>query len=262
MPPFSFSPLCAQWLDGHAVPDGLTADAYERLGGEGRAVLKLCIARLHRLWGEQPLDECTEKRLAPDFSVISQVAPSPYALLVCEASYAHPAALLAAVMPAILAGVEEILPCFVHCGDGAAMPPAAPLLAALELAGVERAFHTSATECEEFLRLLLNENPSGSMVYMGGGSLGGAFAPIAYTGGVRCCFLTSPPRYLPVDSDNAVEQRFGPALPANVSVSVEEGSPADRERLFLRLDPAHAHVWVWPDLSPSWFRTRHMTLKS
>ena len=103
---------CDAWLDAHEVDDSLIARAYESVGGQGRAILKKNIARIHRLWGELPPREQLSRRFSRDFCRDLDDQPVSCALICCPAAFSHPAPLLAAVMPAVLAGVQSILPCF------------------------------------------------------------------------------------------------------------------------------------------------------
>lgn len=265
----------ADWLNAHVVPDDAMAEAYESLGNEGRAVLKKCIARLYRLWGEMPLRQQNSTRFSEDFCVEVNDVPSPYALFICEASYASPAALLAALMPAVLAGVGNLLPCFVPdensgahgdtAGSDTCLPVAAPLLAALELAGVERAFCASTEQSEKLLSLLYEEEGPGCLVILGKGSFGHGPILAAHEKGLNSRSLCHSLRYYDSARETPMihcfrqEPREG--LAGADRDKVDNRGPEASE-IFLHLDAEHAGVWVWPDLSPAWFRSRQMLLTS
>ena len=245
-------------LAHYALPDEVMGEAYEALGDRGRAVFKLCIARLHRLWGELAPGEISDRRLAPDFRVVTEELPVDFALFVCEASYRHPAALLAGVMPAILAGVEELFPCFVSGNEGELPRP--ELLAAMELAGVERCFSLPADDSAEFARWLREAAAGGCLVVFGQRSFGGDYALAAHHSGLACCSFTSAPVFTCLGDGRLMRQGFENLLPGNAPLPQESGAGEGRSGGALQLDEEHADVWVWPDLSPAWFRRRGMRL--
>lgn len=280
----SSAAACTDWLDAHAIPDARLGAAYESLGNNGRAALKQCIARLHSIWGELPSRLSSDTRYGPDFRLVTEETPADFALVVCAAAYPHPAALLAAVMPAVLGGVEDILPCFVRTdaragvqADTQGSPPAAPLpatplsvtalsaaplLAAMELAGIERCFAARADECGELLRMLDAARPGGRLVILGPPGFCADLCLEAHSLGVACRSFNTPPRFERAGSGGLVEQRFGEALPENIPVPLETAAGEKKGQPLLRLDEKHEHVWLWPDLSPAWFRNRRMSFSS
>lgn len=257
-------PSSTTWLDAHALDDDAFAGAYESLHARERAVLKKCIARLYQVWGELPSREDRTRTFTQGFGLEESSAPVPYVLLLCESFYASPAALLAALLPALLAGVEPVLPCFVPTAktDEDARPVWAPLLAALELAGVERAFYAREASIQEFFQGLGDRGPDGRLVLLGGPSFGQNIALEAHRKGVPCRSLTRPSRYFSARLNEAAEQFFR-SRPGEDSIP--ESLPAsdeDVEGLFLSLDAAHEDIWFWPCLGPDWFRTKRMRFYS
>lgn len=250
-------PALARWMDEHAIPDETLGAAYEALGDKGRATLKLCIARMHRIWGEPSQSERSDRRYAPDFRLISEESPAPYALVVCPAGYRSPAAFLAAVMPAVLAGVERVLPCFLDEENGA--PPTPSLMAAMELAGVERCFHPPHRQILALLNLLCDKAPGGRIVLLGDFSCAGDLALAALSKGLSCRSYPQLPVFKCASTGLLMEQNFGQALPEN-RLAAPQPDAAEQDRL--TLDEAHANVWLWPDLSPAWFRNRRLRLTS
>lgn len=228
------------WLDAHALDDACVGAAYESVSARERAALKLCIARLHAIYGESAARERRRRCFRQGFCLEEEEVPAPFALVVCEAAYRWPSAFLAAVMPALLAGVTRVLPCFLPSGrdaDGCAEPRAS-LLAALELAGVERSFTAGEEEAQSLLRDLAREEEGGCLVLLGERSFAESLLLTAHRSGVAGIPLVRPPL---------------------------AGAHAPREGLrtdFLFLDAAHHFVWVWPDLPPSCFRRRRMRLFS
>jgi hypothetical protein len=213
--------LHTAWIREHALEDSLWDAAYERLDAGVRSRLKLCVARLHALWGERPLGRRLSLSLAGGFTAAWEWTPVPYALILCPANLEHPDRLLAACLPPLLAGVRRVLPCFL----APARPPLAPLLAALELAGLEQAVLASRRETLEGLALMRESLGVGRLLFLGRRSRGESFVLAAYRLGIPCLALTG-------DEGNA------PAL-----------------------DAAHEGVWVWPDLGPEWFYRRSVALE-
>lgn len=222
------------WLRGHALDEGVQAAAYERVGGQGRASLKKCIARLYRIWGQDNASEEHSRCFCEGFGLRTRSAPAAFAIVACECGCPSPAAFLAALMPAILAGVGAVHPCFLSSGSAQTATPAAPLLAALELAGLEQSYAASENSLLKAMEAGRAGAGEGRLVLLGGRGFGEGPALFALRAGMPVQSLTPPP-------DNAAGER-------------DEGAP------FLSLDGAHEDVWVWPSLPPDWFRTKRMAL--
>ena len=252
-------------LEAHAVDDARMAEAYESLDAASRAVLKKCIARLYRIWGERP--ERAVSLNCPDrsFCLECEDRPADTAVIVCEAGYRHPAAFLAALMPAVLSGARLLLPLFLSPGTAAPLPdartaalPSAPLLAALELAGVERAYFLDEDAVLECVRelppdtarlLLIGEKPFGQRLVLH-----------AHSVGLACRSFVLPPKYHNERPDQNKERSFE-ARPSGETADEPALSDGFRQA-FLRLDAGHEHMWIWPDLDPDWFRLRRMRVYS
>lgn len=253
--PFSFP----DWLDDHAVDDARMGEAYESLDAQSRSALKTCIARLHRVWGESPDLFRTLSCPRQGFCLEREDRPAEAAVIACAADYRHPAAFLAAIMPAVLAGVRALLPVFVLPAalDGREPLPAGPLLAALELAGVERAVildEEAALSLARELRpersrlLLLGEKPFGERLIL-----------YAHSAGLACRSFFQAPWYWSERLNRAepllsiVENASG-GQKGDFSVS---GDAADYP---VRLDADHENLWLWPDLELNWFRLQRARL--
>lgn len=269
------------WRDAHRLDDALFAAAYDALNGRERASLKKCIARLHRVWGERPEAQSATRRYAEGFCLTENRAPAAFALIACPVDCASPAALLAALLPALLAGVRTLLPCFIRPENGdahaqksspapkkgravsslpgappGALPgllPDAPLLAALELAGVEEAFCLDAAQLADCLATLGPEAVRGRLLLLGQANFCRKAASQALSVGLVCRALPAPPLYFSLERSAASEQRFAPAA----AVPPHE---ADESLLTVALDQEHEDVWIWPDLGPDWFLNRRMRL--
>lgn len=275
----SFS--CPDWLEAHALDDAAMGRAYENLGAASRAVLKTCIARLHQIWGESPDRSLSLRCPRQGFCLEREDRPAEAAVIVCASDYRHPTAFLAALMPAVLGGVRTVLPLFTPSSDAACShrtarapgsgqkaafspdreaPPPDPLLAALELAGVERAY---LLDEEAALALLQELRPeTGRLVLLGERPFAQSLVLHAHAVGLACRSFLRPPRYW--------NERLGRILtldfPAGRAFSgPEEESPEHGPEGFepcVRLDAAHEALWIWPDLEPDWFRPRRARLFS
>ena len=253
--PFSFP----DWLDEHAVDDARMGEAYESLDAQSRSALKACIARLHRIWGESP--DLSRSLSCPrqGFCLEREDRPAEAAVIACAADYRHPAAFLAAIMPAVLAGVRELLPAFVlpAASAGRESLPAAPLLAALELAGVERAVILDEEAALSLVRelrpersrlLLLGEKPFGERLILH-----------AHNAGLACRSFFQAPLYW--------SERLNRAEPLASAAEKTPGGPkggpcasGEASDYPVRLDADHENLWIWPDLEPNWFRLQRVRL--
>jgi hypothetical protein len=133
------SGLVRERFESALIPDERFAEAYAEVADQRRALLKTCIARLWEWFGPcRASEELAVRRWRQGF--VSRTSTRPRAA--CAVFFppsVGPAALLAALVPARALGVGEVLA--VCCGGE---PPAAPVLTApvltaLELAGVEDA---------------------------------------------------------------------------------------------------------------------------
>ncbi|MGE4505333.1 MAG: hypothetical protein AB7D51_08280 [Desulfovibrionaceae bacterium] len=133
------SGLVRERFESALIPDERFAEAYAEVPDQRRALLKTCIARLWEWFGPcRASEELVVRRWRQGF--VSRTSKRPRAA--CAVFFTPsvgPAALLAALVPARALGVGEVLA--VCCGGE---PPAAPVLTALELAGVEDALLLSA----------------------------------------------------------------------------------------------------------------------
>ena len=137
--PFSSSAASVRtppaWLDALRPDDELAASAYENTPAHLRALLKSAVAFYFHLWGEAPAEETRRVRSsAAGFAWARAESPVSWTLAVLDPAHASPARLLAALLPAVLAGVEPVL---IVCPDH---PPLPVQSVALELAGLENLY--------------------------------------------------------------------------------------------------------------------------
>jgi hypothetical protein len=116
------------------VDDALFAAAYGESSDGERALMKTCIARLYDWYGPRKDTACeVARRWRGGFSSVGRAAPADVALVLFDEAFVSPARLLAALVPAIACGVQNVLAVRMDGrGDWAN-----PLLTAMELAGQE-----------------------------------------------------------------------------------------------------------------------------
>lgn len=123
------------WLDAVRQPDEKQAAAYEACPSDFRAGLKTAIAFAFHLWGESA--SCFETRLENSHSGFAHTLscrPAAWTLALLSPNYISPARFIAAILPAIMAGVGKILIASLNTA------PSSALCAAIELAGLEDIF--------------------------------------------------------------------------------------------------------------------------
>lgn len=127
------------WLEAARQPDEAQAAAYEACPAEFRASLKTAIAFTFHLWGESAGE--TGIRLDnphSGFTHLRFTRPASWVFALLSPEYASPARFIAAVLPAVLAGVTTIIIASPETS------PAPALCAAFELAGLEDIFILSS----------------------------------------------------------------------------------------------------------------------
>ncbi len=126
------------------------ARAYEAASAAQLARLKTAVAFQFHWHGEAPLEARRSERGTRGFAHEAAECPVPWALAVLDPAHSAPARLLAALLPAVLAGVRRIL---ILCP---ALPSPANCVA-LEIAGLEDVFVTPDTMPLALLRKLAAE---------------------------------------------------------------------------------------------------------
>lgn len=146
------------WLEPWRVPDHALAQAYNTVSALQRAQLKTALAFQFELCQRvQPdLVSHSQHNARTGFDVSVEKRPLPWALAVVDSAFASPARLLAALTPALLAGVPQVLVAFIK---NSAQPIPAAILVALELAGLEDLFELSEEQCRMLLSKCMEQNP-------------------------------------------------------------------------------------------------------
>lgn len=260
-----------QAMERGRVGDAAFARAYARVPDLDRARIKTGIAAVFAACGgPMPRLRRSEAVLGHDLVLTRSDAPLDFAVIVCGPRFASPSRLVAAVLPALCAGVPEVAAVRV----GGAWPQ--ELLVALELCGVE-------TACRLGPRALAGVWPQ--LVAKGSGALvllDGAPRPaLAACPGIVLHEATTRGRALVADGlkerldrealafaqpdlefvDAASLAGDAPGALAKDAISeydavyVGDGAdPAFAEAASLRLGPGRETFWLWPQLPPGAFR--------
>ncbi len=160
--------LLPEWLADKAVDDELFAHAYESCSNAQRGWLKKTISLHFALAGEAPAQYSLQMEF-PRLGVRSACFkhPADWCVLLLPQDVASPVRALAAVVPAMLAGVRELIVVRQTRDDVAPGPEwPAGLLVGLELAGVRRIFDLSPQETAELLQRLLEGECSGRILML------------------------------------------------------------------------------------------------
>ena len=289
------------------VDDAAFAAAYEATGDVDRAHLKTCIARLHVLYGAAGGAGAGDLRAArtairwrQGFTSLEHSTPCAWALVCVDAAWASAPRLLAAVLPALFAGVGNVAVLRVG-GDG---PWPAPVLAALELAGQEVVADLTADALPALLEALAasggaagRDGAGGRLVSLGehpdgisarARSLGVSVwrdGPAPVIGivedadaivlsdrlnvpALRAAHPDATFLDIPAASSGAIASGFAPlsTLPSLLPLTAVACAPDQAsgwlDHVDLVLGPGHEWCWMHPGLSPAWFARRAVALLS
>ncbi len=264
------------WLDEILVPDESFAAAYDSIDDVRRAELKLAVARLAACFGELPAgSETMTRSMRQGFQLHENRRCADFAVIVWDENIAGPTRLLAALMPAILAGVPRILACRARNNSQKRAFPAA-LLTALELAGQELTADCAPEQIHDLVRHLGNacrRGLTGRMVVLGHADFAADMSRLALDASIPVRPLAHPVRIgidgagLPREYADAPHGMLAFAQPdAEIAPAGEAGRarphavlcapdavPAWLSRCPLVLTPGHESCWLWPDLSPDFF---------
>jgi hypothetical protein len=150
-----------EWINDCQVSDNLFGDAYENTPARFRAWMKTEIAKLWNIYeAESPSHVSFRKSWNSGFSVEQTEIPDDVVILAFDSKTVSPVRILAALVPALVSGVKNIIA--VHIGDGEI---SSSVLAAFELSGQERvvsvsvdSFHNliEACCCDDFSTVVLD----------------------------------------------------------------------------------------------------------
>ncbi len=260
-------------LDAFLIPDEAFGDAYDSLSAEERAVIKTAVARMAEVHGNgRTVSARSEKSMRQGFLLHQAVRPAPWAVVMWDASFAGPTRALAALVPAMLAGVPNILAC--RLADPGAGPGAfpKPLLATLELAGQELVAEFPPDAALSFIARCCETEAGGSLVLLGNGETFGTIARLASGRGTALRHLAAPVRIgiaassfsRPVSNDRlrfaqpdaALVPFEGDAAQGGFAAVFcsEEAVPAYLGAAPLVLSPGNEGYWAWHGLGCDFFR--------
>ena len=257
-------------IDASLVADAAFGGAYDALAPEERAVIKTAIARM--VAGEAPPHDTGVhgvRTLRQGFSLHAATHPAPWALVLWDSAYAGPTRVLAALLPAMLAGVPNILACRV-AGGGRVFPR--PLLAALELAGQELVADCGPETAATLAARCCGDNAAGRLVLLGRETVFDQIARVAAEHGTPALRYAAPVRIGIAASSFAapvLDDHLRLAHPDAALVPFEgdaargqfsaifcsaESVPAYLGAAPLALCPGNEAYWAWPGLSSGFFR--------
>jgi hypothetical protein len=147
-----------------AVSDALFSQAYESLGDRERGWLKKCIAQLYAWYSLSPRERMSTQCLwRAGFFSLSCCEALQWSVIVVHQQYPCPSQLLAAAFPPFMAGVQDIFVVIIDEGN----EPDFRLLAALELAGIEKVFYGSFEDVGALLNSFQADQSSGLIISLG-----------------------------------------------------------------------------------------------
>jgi hypothetical protein len=151
------------WVESHLVDDERFGSAYAAVADEKRAILKTLISRLWDWSCPERFVASSRERIGKDgWTAGEEWSPADWTVFVCGADLDSPARLLAAIIPAIAAGVREIL---VVRDEQSPWPDS--LLVALELAGVELVGEMPCDRMQQLLSHMAAGCGQGRLVLLG-----------------------------------------------------------------------------------------------
>lgn len=268
------------WVEPRLLPDEAFGGAYDALSIDDRAYIKTAIARMAAVYGspEVPFSRSV-KTMRQGFRLHERVSPATWSLIMWDGSYAGPTRVLAALLPAVLAGVPHIMVCRVAPEDeGGGFPP--PVLAALELAGQDLALDLTPGEAVNLIAECAESGARGCVAVLGGSEYLTVASRETVSRGLPLRRLMQDVR-IGVDLSSLPDlysaPPYGKLLFAHPDADVlvfRESAPAGLSAVFcgeeaasraidhapLVLTPGNEACWVWPDLSMDFFKAKGMAL--
>lgn len=265
---FTNSPAWPVWLEGYLCPDSQFEEAYNSLPATFRAALKTAIAAAFFHFGQNDSAVSTYlENKAKGFWSTAQSRPAPWALPVFDEQFNAPARLIAACILPALCGVPLIGACCLG------QKPAAGVLLALELCGVENLFCLD----ENLLHSLMNEMGPGRLVLLHGRDwmqtvclaaelhipcITEQMPPNLYVQDAGAFDLDAIAMAQDVDKQALTDRDFNNQNPSKPVDALYLRDPASYSGpdIPLLLGPGLEAFWLWPDLSPDFFRSRNLAL--
>lgn len=260
-------------VESRLVAEDAFAEAYEVVLPEERAVIKTAIARMAAVHGPaDAMDSRSATVSRQGFRLHAESRPAPWAVIMWDGEYAGATRVLAALLPAMLAGVPDILACRVALGGE--FPK--PFLATMELAGQELVADCSPEDAVDIAALCCEANCNGRLVLFG---VNAAFDRIAAAAlergtpvrryaapvriGVAASSFATPPydgflrfvhpdaAWVPIEGD-ASQGDFSAVFCAEAAV------PDYLGRALVVLSPGNEGFWRWPGAGRDFFRAESL----
>lgn len=279
--PFAFS----EWINDLIPDDELFARAYQDVSDRNRSLMKTGIARLYDWYGpRKDVGGEVTRHWASGFDSRKTHDPVDFAVILFDASLQSPARLLAALVPALAGGVQNILA--VRVGGGA--PWRKAVLTGLELAGQELVVDMTDVQARRLFNELRDSGRPGAVAVLG--PKAAAIKSTEIQSASRISFWR--PRFsraaavwmddestfdlealafmhpdivfsvfgvetpLPADNFSYEGNEFSDFLDAIMDVAYLPGQRIDTalRKAKLVLGPDQEGCWVWPDLYPEHFQ--------
>ena len=262
-------------LDDVLVADAAFGAAYDAVSSEERAVIKAAVARMVTVQEKaEALSRHSVTVVRQGFALHERTCPVSWVIVLWDAAYAGPTRVLAALLPAMLAGVPNILACRV--GGSGAFP--APLLAALELAGQELVAECAPGVALDIVKACCEADGRGRVVCLGQETVFDEVVRLAASFGVPAYHMASPVRIGVAASSfsGSVQDTYLRFVhPDGILVPFEEDAAngtfsavfCAEEHMMdflgnapLILSPGNEGYWAWPGLGTVFFRETSMGL--
>lgn len=280
MKDFDFPALLDEWQ----VTDKDFAAAYEQTGDVRRSWLKKSIAHTFTLTGGRPQPaSLLQKDWTDGFTARTYSGPCDWVCLCLGADFVSPVQLCAALVPALVAGVKELV--VLREENGAPFP--ASLLTACELSGAETVCQLPASTLLKLIQTRQDAGGSGRILALGALEFSGLRpqsqdilfwqAPLSLQMGIvfsdDCNWNTSSLSWAHPG------QKFffwgtppaGHLLTLQPAATTPENFRANalfapahllRGQVQLGLAPGHELSWYWPELALSFFLDNRMALST
>ncbi|WP_320175714.1 hypothetical protein [Maridesulfovibrio sp.] len=150
------------WLQDFQIDDDIFGEAYEATLPPQRAWLKKTIAQVYGINSpEAPSKTWNVNTWRGGFETEVSTSPLEWTVLLLDDKSVSPVRILAALVPALVAGVKNILA--VYCGEAEISQA---VLAGFELAGQEDVVHLPQDKVEELLDYLMQSGVDGAILDM------------------------------------------------------------------------------------------------
>lgn len=272
------------WLNELVPDDELFARAYEDISDQRRAWMKTGIARLYDCYGPQKdIAGASIRHWQSGFDTKQTFSAVDFAVVLFDGSLLSPARLLAALVPALVGGVKNVLAARVAGG-----PWRKAILTGMELAGQEMVVDITEAQARRLFNELRDTGHTGAVTVLG------PKAAVIKTSELQAASRISfwRPRFsraaaiwmddkstfdletlafihpdiifsvfgvepeLPADNFSYEGDQFEDFIDAIIDVAYLPAERVDRALVKAKvvLGPGQEGCWVWPDLHPEHFQ--------